>query len=400
MIDGTGGDAADGYANDELTDDEPLGEELDDGEAVTVDTEQLADLRSAEVVEEIKHRPGGLPLIRRILVRGVVLAVGVLLLYLVQQELFDILSSVDQLRDVEVGWIVLMVVFETISFLCMWWLIKEMLPGVSWFVAATSQLVSNSVSRVVPGGAAVGGASLYRMLEVSGVAAPQAASAMAATSILSNALLFAIPTAAGLLALAGAPVPERLLPAAFVGAVFFVVLMALGVIAVRYTRPLRAVGRFTARSVYLIGRLFDRRWRFDAERVVTERDRLVEVLGPRWPKAVGAAAGNWAFDYLALIAALYAVGAEPRLSLVLLAFATASVLTMMPFTPGGVGFVEVGLYSTLTLSGISQTHAGLATIVYRLVSWLFPVLSGLAAWFLFRMVYPPPNADDHSAVNR
>ena len=122
-----------------------------------------------------------------------------------------------------------------------------------------------------------------------------------------------------------------------------------------------------------------------------ERARLIDVLGSRWPKAVAAAAGNWAFDYLALIAALYAVGAEPRLSLVLLAFAAASVLAMVPFTPGGVGFVEVGLYSTLIVTGIGARDAGLATIAYRMVSLWLPVLLGPVAWFVFRARFPAIN---------
>ncbi len=341
-----------------------------------------------EVIEAIRHEPGGSLQIRKILQRGVVLAIGVVLLYAMQQRIHEIAASADRLRDITPGWILVMVACEAVSFVCMWALIKQMLPGVPWFVAATSQLVSNSVSRVVPGGAAVGGATLYRMLSVRGVAAPEAASAMAATGILSNALLFAIPTVAGAMALAGAPIPERLLPAAIAGAVFFFILMAVGIVAIRFTKPLLGVGHFAGRAASVLGRLVRKDWNFAPQRVVTERDRLVGVLGNRWPKAIAAAAGNWAFDYLALIAVLYAVGAEPRLSLVLLAFAAASVLAMVPFTPGGVGFVEIGLYSTLVISGISGRDAGVATIAYRIISWWFPVMSGLVAWLLFKARYP------------
>ena len=145
------------------------------------------------VLDEIRQDPGGSRHIRTFLQRGVIFTVGMLLLYTVQQQLLEIVSSADRLREISIGWFGIMVLAEVISFGCMWALIRLMLPRLSWFVAGTSQLVSNSVSRVVPGGAAVGGATLYRMLAVSGVQPPQAASAMAATSILSNALLFAIP---------------------------------------------------------------------------------------------------------------------------------------------------------------------------------------------------------------
>ncbi len=45
--------------------------------------------------------------------------------------------------------------------------------------------------------------------------------------------------------------------------------------------------------------------------------------------------GLFWFDYLVLVTALVAVGADPRLSLVLLAYTTGAVLTMIPVTPGG-----------------------------------------------------------------
>lgn len=351
------------------------------------------------VIDEIRDLPGGSKHIRTILQRGVILGVGMVLLFLMQQQILDIISSAERLGDIELGWFAVMGLLEVVSFVCMWALIRQMLPDVPWFVAGTSQLVSNSVSRVVPGGAAVGGATLYRMLSVSGVQPAQAASAMAATGILSNALLFAIPAVAGLLALLGAPIPERLLPAAIAGAVFFAVLMALGTVAIMFTRPLLGVGRLVGRLIAMAARLVKKDWTFDANHLVAERDRLVGVLDHRWPKAIAAAAGNWAFDYLALIAALYAVGAEPRLSLVLLAYAGASVLAMVPFTPGGVGFVEVGLYSTLIISGISARDAGLATIAYRLISWWFPVMSGLVAWLMFKARYPGQRQRERATVS-
>ncbi|MEM7339793.1 MAG: flippase-like domain-containing protein [Actinomycetota bacterium] len=347
-----------------------------------------------EILDEIKSEPSGSGVIVTYLRRGFILAIGVMLLVLMQQELGNIISSADDLASISFGWFAIMVGFEVISFICMWALIKQMLPKLSWFVAATSQLVSNSVSRVVPGGAAVGGATLYRMLAVSGTPAPQAASAMAATSIVSNALLFAIPAVAGLLALLGAPVPDRLVPSTIAGGVFFAVLGVLGVIAMGFKSPIWWLGRAIRRVVAWLGRPFGRAWRFDPRRLVEERERLVEVLGDRWPKAVAAAAGNWAFDYLALVAALYAVGAEPRLSLVLLAFAAGAVLAMVPFTPGGVGFVEVGLVTTLVITGISTRDAALATLAYRIVSLLFPVLVGPIAWLIFRRRYPHPQHVD------
>ena len=316
--------------------------------------------------------------------QGVYLALGALALYLFAPQLLDVVSSAPRLRDIKPAWFAVMAGLEVLSFVCVWWLIRIALPRVDWFIAATSQLVSNAVSRVVPGGAAVGGATLYRMLSVSGVEHTEAAGALAATSILSTAALFAIPAAGFLMALLGAPVPEALWPAAVAGGVMFILLVSFGWLSVAFDRPLLALGNGLHWFVQTISSRWKERRSFDATRLITERDRLVQVLGPKWLTAMTAAALNWVFDYLALVAALYAVGADPRLSLVLLAYSGAAVLAMIPITPGGLGFVEAGLWWLLVVSGINSQDALLATAAYRLISLWVPILCGVPAWIAHR----------------
>ena len=89
---------------------------------------------------------------------------------------------------------------------------------------------------------------------------------------------------------------------------------------------------------------------------------------------------------------LYGIGASPDMWLVLLAFVAASILGMIPFSPGGLGFVEAGLVGTLALSGITTAQAVLATLVFRLVSFWLPIPIGLGAWWLFRRRYPRARA--------
>ncbi len=335
------------------------------------------------ILEEIRSQPSGSRHIRRILWSGLLLSIGAAALYIMQDQLREVFQSGERLRTIRPGWFGAMLALEIASFACLWWLTRIVLPQVSWYLAGTSQLVSNAVSRVIPGGAATGGAVYYRMLSISGVEPSKAGGALAATSILTTAALVAIPAVAGLMALAGAPIPESLLPAAVAGGVMFVFLAGVGAIGMAFDRPLDTVGWWLDRLFGTIGRLVGREWGVATGQLRSERDRLVEVLGPSWPAAIAASAGKWAFDYLALIAALYSVGADPRLSLVLLAYAGAQVLAMIPITPGGFGFVEVGLYSMLVISGISAQDASLAAVAYRLVSLWVPIVSGLVAYLVF-----------------
>ncbi len=339
-----------------------------------------------ETIQPGSDDPGGLDIGNGIK-RGVFLALGALSLYMLHPKVIEVVSSAERFQTIHARWFVVMLAMEAASFVCTWWLLRIVLPRVSWFVSATSQLCSNAISRVLPGGAAVGGAALYRMLSVSGVSAAEAGGALAATSILSTAALFAIPATALLIALLGAPVPESLWPAAVAGGVMFFVLVGAGAIAAAFDRPLLLLGRAINAVVVPISNRLRRPKSLTPQHLLDERDRLRGVVDAAWGRSIVAAAGNWAFDYLALVSALYGVGANPRLSIVLLAYAGAQVLAMIPITPGGFGFVEAGLLYLLVVSGISTQDAALATAAYRAVSFIFPIFIGLPAFLAHRSRY-------------
>ncbi len=331
--------------------------------------------------------------------QALILAIVILLISVLAPGLFDrlleVFSGAERLRTIRPWWFVAMILAEIASFASLWWLIRILLPKVSWFVAGTSQLTSNSVSRVVPGGggAAAGGATLFRMLAVSGTNPTEAGGALAAMSILSTAALAAIPVTGLTIALFGAPIPEGLSPIAIASAVLCVLLLVAGAVALRRTRPLLIAGRVFDRILRLAGRVFRKKWSVSPAMLLKERDRLAEVLGARWGQAMVASALNWTFDYLVLVFALYAVDAEPRLSLVMIAYASGAVLSMISLTPGGFGFVELGLAGVLTLSGIPSDSANVAVLAYRGVSLWLPIASGVLAWLAFRKRHPRRTAE-------
>jgi uncharacterized membrane protein YbhN (UPF0104 family) len=118
--------------------------------------------------------------------------------------------------------------------------------------------------------------------------------------------------------------------------------------------------------------------------LLAQRDFVRSTFGARWRSALAAAAASTALDYAALLCALRAVGADPQPSLVILAYTAATLLALVPFTPGGVGFVEAGLVGTLTLAGVSASDAVAATLLYRLVAYWLPLPAGAVAYVLFR----------------
>jgi uncharacterized protein (TIRG00374 family) len=124
------------------------------------------------------------------------------------------------------------------------------------------------------------------------------------------------------------------------------------------------------------------------DRLIEGRDRIRREVGPQWELALGASLARWLFEYGVLLLTLCGLSASPDPALVLLAFVVASVLGLIPFTPGGLGFVEAGLAATLAVAGISTGDALVATLVSRLLTFWLPIpLGGVAAW-LFRRRHP------------
>ena len=328
---------------------------------------------------------------RKIVGRSLALAVAAVGLYVVWPRLLAVFSAWPNLKDVNPAWFGVLALLEAGSFFCAWALIRLALQRGGWFRVATSQLAGNAVSRVVPGGAAAGGALQYRMLANSGVDGAKVAAGLTAASLISTGTLFALPVLAVPAMLWGAPVAHELKRTAIVGLGLFALMAAVGAVLLTTDRPLTLVGK----AVQRLRNAMNRRAKPTTdlpERLVLERDLVRDVLGSRWWLALLAAVGNWAFDFLALLAALVAVGTRPRPSLVLLAYVVAAVLGMIPITPGGLGFVEAGLAATLVLAGVSAGDAAVATLAYRLVSYWLPLPAGLVGYVLYRRAYGEPAA--------
>lgn len=324
---------------------------------------------------------------RALVTRGLLLVLCAVILYGFAPQFTDLFQELPDLQHIRTRFFVVMVGCEILSFACMWRLIHLALPGVGRFVIATSQLAGNALSRVMPGGGAGGAATSYRMLAVAGVERGRAGAALAANSLISTGVLASLPLLAIVWSFAGLRLPDSLEIGAWVGAGLFVVLFTSGFALIRSERAMRAFATAVERVSGFVLRLIGRPGGPTAASLVEQRDRLVINLGPRWKRAFAAAAGNWLFDYLALVTALYAVGARPKPALVLVAYAGAAVLAMIPLTPGGLGFVEAGLTSMLVAAHVQEPRALLATLAYRLVSYWLPLVAGLVAWVWFRRRY-------------
>jgi len=213
--------------------------------------------------------------------------------------------------------------------------------------------------------------------------------------------VLALPVFALPVILVGAPANRGLVNAAILGAVGFVVFAALGAVVLAYDAPLRWCGRVAQRARNWILRKRPALTGLD-ETLLSQRNMIRAALGEQWWQALLLSAGRLALDYLCLLAALRATGARPRPSLILVAYAVAGVVGMIPATPGGLGLVEASLTGLLVLAEVNSSQAVLATLTYRLASYWAPLCAGPIAYGLFRIRYrnrplPPPSAAGRSA---
>jgi uncharacterized protein (TIRG00374 family) len=89
---------------------------------------------------------------------------------------------------------------------------------------------------------------------------------------------------------------------------------------------------------------------------------------------------NWAFDLLALWAALRAFGHPPSMVLLVIAFCVGQVAASIPISPGGLGVVETSLVPLLAGFGTSTSVAVLGVLYWRLVNFWLPLPIGAIAY--------------------
>ena len=338
-------------------------------------------------VERVIERGEGEQSPRRVLLkRALWLVVTGVSLYLVAPSVLDVLASWRDIKRFSPAWLLAMLVLQTTALGCLWALQALAMRTRAWYAVITSQLAGNAISKVAPGGGAVGAALQYKMLVGAGIRQGVAAAGLTAANILTFAAVLALPIFA-VPAIVRGGADRSLVEATIAGAIVFLALFAVGTVCLATDGLLRWVGRVVQRVRNRLRRGSPPLTGLPS-RLLRERDRILATLGPRWKRALLATTGRWAFDYATLLAALAAVGSRPRPSLVLLAFCAAQLLSQIPVTPGGLGFVEAGLTAMLKLAGVAAGDAVLATFAYRLFSYWLPLPAGLVGAALHRRRYP------------
>jgi len=111
----------------------------------------------------------------------------------------------------------------------------------------------------------------------------------------------------------------------------------------------------------------------EAIEIAKERDALV-LIG---------AIGYWAWDNAVLWATFHAVGMSVPLTTILMGYLIGQIGGLLPL-PGGVGGIDGGLIGTLIVYGAPAAATTAAVLLYRVILFWIPLLTGAVAFWSLR----------------
>jgi uncharacterized membrane protein YbhN (UPF0104 family) len=268
------------------------------------------------------------------------------------------------------------------------------LPGLSYLHATRVTLASTALSMVAPGGAAVGVATSFAMLRAWGFRGRPVGLAVALISVWNQLMILGIPVVAVAFLVAQGDRNRTVELVAVIGLGVFAALVAGFAVGLSSARLARQVGDRVARAANRLKALLRRapvKW--NGEVFVHFRAEAIVLIRRRWLFLTLGTLANHLTVFLVLLVALRAVGIPRSHVTVVEAFAAwalARVLGSIPITPGGVGFVELGLTGVLVAFGASNAEAVAATLIYRFLTTLPTIVLGLLAAGTWKLGPRPP----------
>jgi putative heme transporter len=327
-------------------------------------------------------------LLRRVLPGVVSLAIVIAVFwYFLPQftSLSDVWADIQAMTWLELGTLTLAALWNLVTYFL---LMVATTPGLTLPQAAVAAEASTAVSNTIPGGSAVGIGMTYAMFESWGFSRSRSSVSLTVTGLWNNYAKLAMPVfALTLLALQGEPSGGRLVAgllgvAGLIGAVLVLVLLLhsddtarrVGLVAERLAAwPLRVLRRPSASG-----------W---DKATVKFRSRTARLLRARWHWISLATLVSHLSLYLVLLLALRDVGVsndDVSWAQVLAVFAFARLLTAIPFTPGGLGVVELALITGLSAAGGARSEVTAAVLVFRALTYVLPIPLGVAAYVFWR----------------
>jgi putative heme transporter len=305
-------------------------------------------------------------------VLGVVLGVVVLLLLVGKRG--DLLASWRQLRDANLGWVLLAVLAEAMSLLTFAWLQHRVLrlsgARISMPALFLLTMANDAIANTVPGEPAVSSAYRYRYYRRRGATGAGAGWTIF-TILVAQAIGMSLLLLVGVLVALASSTTKGGAGTALVG---LVIVAGGGAVLVRRDlviglagKAVRGVRRVTGHPRGDLGARIES---------TLARMREIPMSRPSTVGVVALATSVWCCDCLCLVCAFGAVRVAVPWNGVLLAYGVAQVVASFPVVPGGIGIVEGSLAVILAAYGTGRVPAVSAAVGFRIVNFWLAITVG------------------------
>ncbi len=306
----------------------------------------------------------------------------------------DVIDVVAGLTWWEIVALAVATLWNVVTFAPPW---RTAMPGLGLWRALVMTQASTAAASALPGGEAVGLGLGFGMLRAWGFRSGAIAAAVAVVTVMNTLAKVLLPVAA----LVGLLVTGRqgglLGLLTVIGVAAIGLLLGAAIMALRTDASTRA---FAARLERWGSRIPILRRRAVsgtlADRLSTFRRETFGLLRRRgFPLLAWTLIGHLSV-FVVLLVALRAVGVsggEVDFVEAFAAWALTRLLTAIPITPGGLGIVELGLTGALVAAGGANDEVVAAVLLYRLLTWLPPIVLGALAALLWRRL-PPVNGGE------
>ncbi len=265
-------------------------------------------------------------------------------------------------------------------------MIRRAVGGLTRVEGVVMHDVGAAASYGLPGGGVVGTGLRYHVAQTASIDTPTFLAGLTAYGVAISAATWVLPLS--VLGLEMAAGSGGLLDASMMAVCAAVLAGSLlfWSIVIRSDRVLARAVALGEWAQGIVGRRRQRVRDFDVRAALdTLRERLRAAI-PKLPVLVAGAVLMQLIAAGILLVTLYGLGATADLGILEFArifFVTRVISTLAP-TPGGLGVVEAGMTAGIASAGVPVAGAAAAVLVYRLATYVVPIISGALCWLVWR----------------
>jgi uncharacterized protein (TIRG00374 family) len=360
--------------------------------------------------EEVTSQVGGMRAAPRdMIVRGILTLILLgLVAWLLLKNIGDINEVADALASVSSADAVLLVVLTLIWQLGIATQLALTVPGLGIVRGFVAVECASAASNVIPGPS--GTATRLGVLRSWGFYTEDFARSWLFTSALTNLTVLTMPAVAIILVAVAGGVSGSVVIAALIGLAVAIVGIVLIALILRSERFARGFGRRTGRvAAWAAGVTHRRPSDKDFEEIsVHFRDDLRATLHEKGPLVALTVVATYCVQGIIFGLSLRAVGldhSELSVGAIAVVYTIVRLLTIVNFTPGGVGVTEALYTSALLVAtdGADQSEIVAGVILFRGLTYVGPILLGAVAVLVWRFrkkwrVQPPAEPVGAAAV--